>query len=120
MFSIQYQTYFALKKIPEQRFNQAEIDCLTNLDHPNTINLYNCYKFDSYVYMLMEYCPNDLQTLLKDDIEIDEEVMRKYCHDILVAIKACHDHNQKSTQKSEQPLKNYCKCLILIKFLQQN
>lgn len=93
VFSVQYQQYFALKKIPEQRFNESEIECLMNLDHPNTIMLYKCFRFDGYVYMLMEYCPKDLATILSNDEPLEEDLIRKYCYDILIAIKACHDKN---------------------------
>lgn len=87
----QYKSYFAMKKIPEKRFNQAEIDCLKNIDHPNIVSLYKYYFFNGFVYLLMEYCPVDLSMILQKQSELDEEILRKYVHDILLAIKACHD-----------------------------
>lgn len=93
VYSIKYQTYFALKKIPEQRFNEAEIECMKHIDHPNTCNLYNYYRFNGFVYMLLEHCNKDLYNVIKTEGELDEEILQKYCYEILMAIKACHDKN---------------------------
>lgn len=93
VFSNRYQTFFALKKVPEQEFNQAEIDCLKSLDQCNIVNLYKYYHFDDYVYLLMEFCPNDLASILKQNEGLAEDQLLKYAHDILIAIKACHDLN---------------------------
>ena len=48
-----YQSYFAMKKIPEKLFNEAEVNCLKAIYDPNIVALYNYYKFQNYVYMLM-------------------------------------------------------------------
>lgn len=88
-----YDQHFALKKVPEDRFKEDEVECLKQLDQPNIISLYNTYKFQNYVYLLMEYCPYDLYHLLKKSPDTPIETLGKYCHDILMAIKACHDHN---------------------------
>ncbi|EAX99776.1 CAMK family protein kinase [Trichomonas vaginalis G3] len=93
VYSLQYQTYFALKKIPEQRFNEAEIECMKRLDHPNACNLYNYYRFNGFVYMLLEYCPSDLYNLMKLHESLEDDLLKKYCYEILVSIKACHDQN---------------------------
>lgn len=91
VFSTHYQQYFALKKIQERLFNQVEIECLKTIDNVNVINLYDYYRINGFVYMLMEYCPNDLSRLIKANKHIDDAHMPKYCHEILMAIKACHD-----------------------------
>lgn len=87
-----YEQHFVLKKVPQERFKESEIECLKQLDQPNIINLYNTYSFEGYIYMLMEYCPYDLYQFLKKNPEIPIERLSKYCYDILIAIKACHDH----------------------------
>lgn len=91
VFHAQFQTYFALKKIPQNRFKEAEIECLKKLDQTNIINLYEIYKFSAFVYLLMEYCPTDLTNVLQQG-ELNEDQLCKYCHDILLAIKSCHDN----------------------------
>lgn len=93
VFSLQYQQFFALKKIPENRFNKAEIDCLMEIVHPNIISLYKYYTFNYHIYLLMEYCPYDLYNLLKREQSICDEQLKRYCYDILQGIKACHDRN---------------------------
>lgn len=93
VYDNQYKTEFALKKIPEARYNKVEVEIMASIDHPNTINLYKTFQHDGYVYMLMEYCPNDLMKVLKSAHVLDSFSVLKYCYDIAIAIKACHERN---------------------------
>ncbi|EAX90213.1 CAMK family protein kinase [Trichomonas vaginalis G3] len=93
VYSSHYDQCFALKKIPQLSFHENEIECLKHICQKNIINLYNYYRFDGHVYLLMEYCPNDLNLLIHQDKEIDPELLRVYIYDILQAIKTCHDNN---------------------------
>ncbi|EAY00930.1 CAMK family protein kinase [Trichomonas vaginalis G3] len=93
MYSEQYHSNFAMKKIPKERYNQEEYEIMASIDHPNTINLYKTYQFDNKIYMLMEYCPNDLSNFLKGNPNLDSQQIKKYCYEVLIAIKACHDRN---------------------------
>ncbi|EAY09896.1 CAMK family protein kinase [Trichomonas vaginalis G3] len=88
---MQYGSNFALKKIPEEFFNQSEIDCLIAIDHPKIVSLYRYYRFDGCVYMLMEYCPNDLNKLMKSRRQIESSELYSYVSAVLEAVKACHD-----------------------------
>lgn len=91
--SDQYKTTFALKKVPEKRFNAAEIEVMKSIDDVNIVNLYNYYRFDGHVYMLMEYCPTDLYHLIREGEELNEDVLQKYIYNVVKSIKACHDNN---------------------------
>lgn len=88
-----YNVKFAMKKVPVKRFNQSEVDCMKNIDHVNMINLYSYYYVGDYVYMFMEYCPFDLERLIKREEGLNEDQLIKYIHDILIAIEACHEKN---------------------------
>ncbi|EAX97269.1 CAMK family protein kinase [Trichomonas vaginalis G3] len=91
VYSTQYKAEFALKKVPLKGFNQLEIETLTSLDHRNIISLYKCYRYNSFVYLLMEYCVSDLDSFIRKNKNIDPQTVRKYCFEILQALKACHD-----------------------------
>lgn len=84
---------FALKRVPENYFNENEVDCMKHVAQGSIINLYKIYRFYGYVYLLMEYCPFDLSNFLQKHEELSPEQLLKFCHGILIAIKACHDQN---------------------------
>lgn len=91
--SNQYNSYFAVKKIPTKLFNEAEVACLKSFYDPNIVQLYNYYKFEDHVYMVMEYCPTDLEKIMKQRKVFTETELLRYSQDVICAIKACHDKN---------------------------
>lgn len=93
VFSTQYESNFALKRIPEKLYKEAEIDCLIALDDPKIVSLYRYFKFDGYVYLLMEHCQNDLDKLLKYSKVLSNKELQKYIYDVILCVKACHDRN---------------------------
>lgn len=92
VFSQQYNECFALKRISSETFNDAELQCLKTVDDPRIVNLYNYYKIDDQVYLLMEYCPNDLEKLVAKE-KLDQATINQYVLDVCMCIKACHDRN---------------------------
>ncbi|EAX89756.1 CAMK family protein kinase [Trichomonas vaginalis G3] len=92
VYSHTYKTYFALKKIPQDKFKQAEIDCLMTIDDPYIVRLYKYYKFEDNYYLLMEYCPNDLDRLLHDRSKMSNPILiQKIVRDVIMAVRACHN-----------------------------
>ena len=89
--STKYKCNFVLKKVPCDCFNETEIECLKRLDDIHIVNLYDYYKFEGNIYMLLEYCPNDLDRLMKDVKSLPHDILVKYCHQVLLSVKACHD-----------------------------
>lgn len=73
VYSSQYKCYFAFKKVPENHFKQNEIDCLMAIDDPHIIRLYKYYKFDGFVYMLIEFCPGELVNVLDEKIKLNKQ-----------------------------------------------
>lgn len=88
-----YHNNFALKKIPKEMFNQTEIDCLIRIDDPRIVSLFKYYHFQDSVYMLMEYCPSDLQKIVKNKTRMAPHEFKKIVYDTIAAVKACHDRN---------------------------
>lgn len=91
VYSTQYKSNFALKKIPEKFLNETEIECLKSIDDSYIVSLYQYFKFNGYAYLLMEYCPSDLEKILKIKPRQNPEDMFRYAHDIVYSVKACHD-----------------------------
>lgn len=92
-YSTQYKTNFAFKKVPLKGFNQSEIETLTSLDHQNIVRLYKIYRYNSFVYLLLELCPNDLDKFLNKNKHLDDLTIKKLAGEVINAVKACHDHN---------------------------
>lgn len=93
VYSTQYQNNYALKKIPGNLFNQSELDCLIAIDDPAIVSLYQYYQYGKFVYLLMEYCPLDLSTIIKSTKKIQAVERLRYIHDMVLSIKACHERN---------------------------
>lgn len=91
VYSTQYKDRFALKKIPEDLFNESEIDCLKAIDDPRIVHLYKYYKFNNSVYMLIEFCPNDLEKLLKSKQKFSDDELLRIANEVILGVKACHD-----------------------------
>ncbi|EAY11011.1 CAMK family protein kinase [Trichomonas vaginalis G3] len=91
VYSTQYGSNFALKRIPEKLFSASEIDCLIALDDQKIVSLYKYFKFDGYVYLLMEHCQNDLEKLLRYSKMLSNKELQKYVYDVILCVKACHD-----------------------------
>ncbi|EAY09872.1 CAMK family protein kinase [Trichomonas vaginalis G3] len=91
VFSRQYKISFALKSIPQTKFNTSEIDCFQLLDDPNIVNLYQYFSFNGKVYLLMEYCTNDLDRYLRNKPRLSSEDQLTLVFSVARAVKACHD-----------------------------
>lgn len=89
--SIQYNANFALKKIPEEIFQESEVECLKEIDDPRIVSLYKIYKFENYVYLLFEYCPTDLEKTLRQNKNTTHEEVKRYCRNVICCVKSCHD-----------------------------
>lgn len=88
-----YRDFFALKKIPEKNFHEGEIKCLMGIDDPRIVRLYKYYKYNDSLYLLMEYCPSDLDKYLKTHRISSYDELRKLIYDVILAVKVCHDKN---------------------------
>ena len=92
VYSNRYKEDFALKRIPEARFKENEVECMKIIQSPHIVNLYNYYHFKDNVYMLMEYCPMCLaQMLMRYGGPMPYDELIKFSREILLAIKSCHD-----------------------------
>lgn len=87
----QYQNYYALKKVQEKRFKQMEVDCLQAIDDISIVRLYKYYNYNGFYYMLMEYCPIDLDRMMKTDPKELDDNLKYYIKGMIMAVKACHD-----------------------------
>lgn len=84
---------YALKKYPHHLFNNADLDSLIAINNPYFVHLHQYYKFDSSVYLLMEYCPSNLEKLILETDNVTENMLKDYIRQVVNAVKACHDNN---------------------------
>ena len=92
VFSKHYQRDFAVKRIPQTKFEHNEVKTMSKIDNPHVVALYSFEEFHDYIYMTMEYCPNSLQLQLHLTTK-DRLLRNKYAKQVLLAVKACHDRN---------------------------
>ena len=59
-----YNEKFALKSVKRSRFKESEVECMMKLLSPYVINLYKYEFYKDNVYLLMEYCPSTLRTII--------------------------------------------------------
>ncbi|KAI5547425.1 protein serine/threonine kinase protein [Trichomonas vaginalis G3] len=91
--SANFNSNFAVKKIPKCFFSQAELDCLMRIDDPRIVRLYQIYRYNDFIYMVLEYCPTDLYKVFSAGGKLYEEDIYRYAHDAVLAIKSVHDKN---------------------------
>lgn len=97
VFSNQYNIEFVVKVTDYKQSNKGELDLneinnLINLIHPNIINMYKYFTDDHYLYIVLEYCEGgSLKDVLDTQGRIRSPLLFNYCHQILTAIKHCHD-----------------------------
>jgi serine/threonine protein kinase len=94
--SDKYGQDFAVKRILASKFNKGEVDCIIKVDSPNVVNLYKYYNSNYYykesVYLLMEYCPDSLNRIIKEK-QLEGPELKKYALGVIKSVKACHDNN---------------------------
>lgn len=79
-----YETHFALKVIPENRFRQSEINLMNEIDDPSIVRMYNYEHYEGFIYILY--------SIIKQKNYLDGDNLIRYSCGILKAIQACHNN----------------------------
>ena len=90
VYSNQYKDFFALKRIPLNKFDPSEIQSIVQLDHPHIIKAFKHETFREYVYLLLEYCPSSLDALINKNQALSQQQIIRLAYQILMAIQECH------------------------------
>lgn len=93
IYNPQYSKYFALKSILSSRFRQNEFEAIKEIDDPSFIGVYNYDYFEGSVYLLMEFCPNSLEKLLRSYHSLPSDILYKYSLGLLRCLRVCHSRN---------------------------
>lgn len=98
-FDTNPSTIYAIKviKIDEPGLDEGmlnnEISMLKNCTHPNIINLYEIYKDDRYLYLVMENCPGgDLEDHIKKG-RVKEEDAKNMFYQMLYGVNFLHTNS---------------------------
>ncbi|OHT02256.1 Aurora kinase C [Tritrichomonas foetus] len=67
---------------------ESEVNALKQLDHMNVIRLYDYFREDNLVFLVLEYCPNGTLEERVSSLSFYEKV--KVCHDVVVGLQYCH------------------------------
>ncbi|ELP87290.1 CDK1, putative [Entamoeba invadens IP1] len=70
-----------------------EISALSDLKHPNIVTLLNIYNTGKTLYLVFEYCDDDLQKFIKrSQGDIPLELIKTILVQLIKALSYCHSH----------------------------
>jgi serine/threonine protein kinase len=70
---------------------EAEINSLRQLNHPNVIRIYNYFRSESLVYIILELCPGgSIRDVLRNQGPIRPPLLYELCRQLLGALARCH------------------------------
>ena len=91
------QNEFIHKQKLEMKLNRtfdAEVRALLKLDHPHVIRLYDFFRENDYMFLVLEYCSGgSLEDRIKANEPMSDECKINICYQIISALKYCYDMN---------------------------
>lgn len=71
---------------------KAEIQILSQLDHPNIVKYYETYESPNYLYLVMEYCQGGMlfNKLTEKKEEFTEERAARVMNSLFLAVNHLH------------------------------
>lgn len=90
---------YALKAIKKQkilgtnimRYIQTEKEVLSLINHPFIVHLHFAFQTETHLFLVMDYCEGgDLGKFLEKKKKFDENTVRNYAAEILLALEALH------------------------------
>ena len=83
---------FALKRVLREKFMDNEIECMIAIKSSSIVPLFQYYYLDKYVYLLMEYCPSNIEQYVKEQGECIS-ILRQYqiAMGMALSVASCHD-----------------------------
>lgn len=97
--STQYQEYFVAKIVDlgkKSAFPQVyeqEIHSLSHLMHPNIIQIFNFFRTEKHLIMILEYCNESLAKTIATHGHIHPPLVYHYCRQLVDALDYCHSLN---------------------------
>lgn len=71
---------------------ESEVNSLRKLNHPNVIKLYDYFKEDGHLFIVLEYCSGGtLEDKISRNEEISEESKIKICSQLISAFNYCYE-----------------------------
>lgn len=68
-----------------------EAKLIESLDHPNIIKIYETYECPEYMFIFMEYCSDDLLSVLLDCTYFSEQEARSLVRQLLSTVAYLHE-----------------------------
>ncbi|EAY22558.1 STE family protein kinase [Trichomonas vaginalis G3] len=87
---LKYNQLFSLKRIERAHYEQNQINIIRNLYHFNIINVYKTFMREKYVYLLMDYCPLDIQRYIEQRGVLSESRFAEAAYSMLKSVSLMH------------------------------
>jgi serine/threonine protein kinase len=71
----------------------AEVSALQVLAHPNVIRLFDSFRSDHFLYLILEHCPGSMRMVIDRQGAIPSAQLRRYALDLASALRYCHRQN---------------------------
>lgn len=73
------------------RYAMTERKILSTINHPFVVKLHYAFQSETKLYLVMDYCPGgDMLKMIKSKGTLQEDDVRKYTAEIVLAIDALH------------------------------
>lgn len=92
--STKYNVEFAIKRIFCSKFttSEPEIQALMKLSHPGVIRIFDYFKDEQYIYLVLEYCPyGSFKDMITKNGPLELKTLLSTCLDITKALEFCHN-----------------------------
>ena len=102
VWSQKYNQFFAIKAFDMRgramthnvSSYSAEINSLKKLSHPNIVKIYDHFSDASFLFIVLEYCPNgNLSNHITDGVPLGEDTIKAVCLDLIHALDYCHKNS---------------------------
>ena len=70
-----------------------EVGVLLELKHKNIVDLYDFFFHDTFLYLVFEYCNDDLTKYMENNPNMKPQTIKSFIHQILQGLNFCHQHH---------------------------
>lgn len=91
VLSKKYNCLFVIKQVLSKDANCSEIETMMRLDNPYIMKIFDYWKSESVVYMVINYCESgSIQDLLDKSGPIQKGQFRTWARQAIEALQCCH------------------------------
>ncbi|EAX95306.1 AGC family protein kinase [Trichomonas vaginalis G3] len=91
VYSEQYKTEFAVKRILKDRFREDEYESMITIKSSGIVTLYRYVYHGPYIYLMMELCKTSIDKLLQEKRDMSISELNEIALGMIQSVKCCHE-----------------------------